>query len=311
MVSRILNKSDKFRMYDQETHAYPLLWTRSGKAFLPESVRTPDDFANFIEKKYPEVNIAWRHENFKRLLKELTDGIRADKFFPLSASHFLDYILSKQAVIEPGKVMGEKTPAHVYYYKEIDKYFDKPRFIITIRDPRATALSEFVKKNIPHLKLAAFNMLTFIVRWNTVYMTFERMLKELGPERVMLVKYEELVTDPEPVMRNICAFAGLDFDPAMLELGVYNSSFGDKFQTDKNFNTENIDRWKTELDPALIAVIEKNCGNLMEKFGYEKISAGKEDLSLKEKLKLYAGYVFLQIHPAWFHHLNRNKMYYS
>jgi hypothetical protein len=311
LASRILNKSNTVSMYQQETHAYPLLWTRSGRPFLPDAVKTPGAFATYIEKKYPKINIAWRHESFQPLLAQLTDSIRTEKFFPGSASHFLDFILSAQSKVRPGLILGEKTPAHIYYYQEIDQYFQEPKFIITVRDPRATALSEYVKKNIPHLKLAAFDLLTFIVRWNSVYMTYERMLKELGPQRVMLVKYEDIVTDPEPLVRKMCAFAGIEFEPAMLDVGVYNSSFGDKFQTDKNFNTENIDRWKTALDPELVSVIEKHCGELMRRYGYEKSGAGSSDLTLLQQVKMYAGYAILRLNPAWFHHINRNKMYYS
>lgn len=311
LVARILNKSNELSLYEQETHAYPLLWTKRGKARLPENVRTPESFADFIEKKYPEINIGWRNENYKPLLKQFAENIRTDHFFPSSASHFLDFILSTQQAANPGKIMCEKTPAHIYYYKEIIRYFHSPKFIITVRDPRPTALSELVKKNIPHLKLSAFDLLTFIVRWNTAYMVYEKMLKELGSQHVFLVKYEDIVSDPEPVIRNICAFAGIEFTNEMLEIGVFNSSFGDKFQTDKNFNTENIDRWRTELDPKIVSVLEKNCGRLMQYFGYEKISNRDEDLSLQEKIKMYAGYVFLQLNPAWFHNINRNKMYYS
>ena len=311
MISRILDKSEQACLYFQETHAYPLLWTRSGKARLPENVRTPDDFAAFIEKKYPQINIGWRHEKYQPLLNELAEEIRTRKFYPDSASHFLDFLLTTQQSKRPGVIMGEKTPAHIYYYQEINKYFKSPKFIITVRDPRATALSEYVKKNIVHLKLAPFNLLTFIVRWNTVYRLYEKMLKELGPQQVLLVKYEDLVSDPEPVIRNICRFSGIDFDSGMLELGVFNSSFGDKFQTGKNFNTENIDRWRSELDTKILSVVENNCGNLMERFGYTKISSGEQDLSLKDKLKMYGGYAFLAMNPAWFHNINRNKMYYS
>ena len=30
-----------------------------------------------------------------------------------------------------------------------------------------------------------------------------------------------------------------------------------------------------------------------------------------EQAKLYAGYAVLRFIPAWFHHINRNRMYYS
>jgi hypothetical protein len=60
-------------------------------------------------------------------------------------------------------------------------------------------------------------------------------------------------------IKKMCLFLAIDFQEDMLQMGVFNSSFGDKFQTDKNFNTENIDRWKEEMPKDLISMIEKNC----------------------------------------------------
>ncbi len=39
---------------------------------------------------------------------------------------------------------------------------------------------------------------------------------KLGGDRYIEARYEDLVRDPEPVLRRICEFVALDFDPAML-----------------------------------------------------------------------------------------------
>lgn len=310
LAARMLNRCPGVSLVPHETHTFPLFWKRNRQVNLPARVRTADDFADYVGQKYPQVNISWRHPDHQAGLQRIVDGLKADRFFPASAADMLRYILEKQLSENPGALTGEKTPAHIYYYREIDRAFERPKFVVTIRDPRATALSEYVKKNIPHLKLAAFNLLTFIVRWNSVYMTYERMLRELGPERVLLLRYEDLVADPEPSARKLAEFAGVPYDPGMLEVGVFNSSFGDKFQADKKFNTENIDRWRTELDPDIASVIDRNCGRLMRTFGYTPAPQTAADLGVVQKLKMYAGYALLRLNPAGFHHLNRNHMYY-
>ena len=41
--------------------------------------------------------------------------------------------------------------------------------------------------------------------------------RRVGPTRYLEVRYEELVADAESVVREICAFAAVAFEPAMLD----------------------------------------------------------------------------------------------
>jgi phthiocerol/phenolphthiocerol synthesis type-I polyketide synthase E len=53
--------------------------------------------------------------------------------------------------------------------------------------------------------------------WVTCNRNFLAFLKEVPADRQLRVYYEELVTHPEPVMRGVCEFLGLPYDPAVIE----------------------------------------------------------------------------------------------
>jgi hypothetical protein len=309
LATRIIEKSPKVYIYKQESHAYLVFWKFGNQLQIPSNVRTSEDFANYVLKKFPEINFGWTQQNEYQKLQTLVEQIRQQQFFPKNTADFLAFLL-KQEEQETIEYYGEKTPAHIYYYKEIVDAFRPAKIIITIRDPRATAYSELVKKNIKALGLAPFNILTFIARYNTAYYLVDKIKNKIGKENVLLVRYEDMVLQPEHEIKKMCLFLAIDFQEDMLQMGVFNSSFGDKFQTDKNFNTENIDRWKEEMPKDLISMIEKNCTSIMQEYDYKKSNLGDgSDLGILAKLKLLVAKYFVLLAPALFHYLNKNKKY--
>jgi hypothetical protein len=167
-----------------------------------------------------------------------------------------------------------------------------------------------VKKNIKALGLAPFSLLTFIARYNTTYFLIDDIKKKTGEANVLVVRYEDMVQQPETEIRRMCHFMEIDFQEDMLNIGVFNSSFGDKFQTDKNFNTENIDRWKTELPKDFISKIEKNCTSIMQQYHYPATQLGDDsDLPLTSKFKLLIAKYFVHFFPSLFHYINKHGKY--
>ncbi|QQR97366.1 MAG: sulfotransferase [Sphingobacteriales bacterium] len=309
LATRIIEKSPKVYIYKQESHAYLVFWKFGNKLQIPTNVKNYEDFADYVLQKFPEINFGWKQENEYIKLEDLVAEIRKQAFFPKNTADFLNFLIRQEQSPEI-EYFGEKTPAHIYYYNEILNHFNPAKIIITIRDPRATAYSELIKKNIKALGLAPFNLLTFIARYNTAYYLVDKIKKKIGSDNVLVVKYEDMVVQPEITIQNMCNFLGIEFQADMLQMGVFNSSFGDKFQKDKNFNTENIDRWKDEMDKSMISTIEINCNEIMQQYNYEKSNLGDgSDLNFTSKLKLFVAKYFVRTAPSLFHYINKNKKY--
>lgn len=94
-----------------------------------------------------------------------------------------------------------------------------------------------------------------------------------------IVRYEQLVTDPEPELRAIMEFLGLPWSDRLLahhdqDLTIYRNPTGhlSRDQVNKPMNATSIGRWKRDLTADEIAVFEREAGDLLAELGYE--SAG-------------------------------------
>ena len=51
--------------------------------------------------------------------------------------------------------------------------------------------------------------------WNIAHRNILELLAPIPPERQLAIHFEELLGDPEEVLRRICAFLGVDYHPDM------------------------------------------------------------------------------------------------
>ena len=111
-----------------------------------------------------------------------------------------------------GKVRwGEKTPGNVFYVDVLLDMFPEARFIHLVRDPRAGVHSMIQAGQFgPDPVLCALNRRRFVLEGGAL---LERVVP---PAQRTLLRYEDLVQDPERTARELCEFLGERFDPAML-----------------------------------------------------------------------------------------------
>ncbi len=105
-------------------------------------------------------------------------------------------------------------------------------------------------------------------------------LERLGPDRVLRVRYEDLVRSPREAIEGICAFAGLDLHPAMLDhasrpaarqaarLSASWRLAGQPIQAARS------GRWRRVLTDREVALVEGACAPAMRELGYEPVTDG-------------------------------------
>jgi hypothetical protein len=105
---------------------------------------------------------------------------------------------------------ADKTPFHVLQMGLIAEAIPAARFVHLVRDPRDVAPSvvraPFGPNRLPDAALY----------WRRHAGRGRELAAALGPDRVLTVRYEDLVADPQPVLTRICAFLDVDYHPAML-----------------------------------------------------------------------------------------------
>jgi hypothetical protein len=93
---------------------------------------------------------------------------------------------------------------------------------------------------------------------------------------VLGVRYDELVSQPEPVLRIVCAFLGLPWTPELLQHPAFPHMQVDRDgfaigRTDStpSIHTRSLDRWRESLTVRDVAAILEIAGDLQERINAE------------------------------------------
>jgi hypothetical protein len=181
-------------------------------------------------------------------------------------------------------IRGEKTPDHLYGLATLAKWFPDACFIHTFRDPRAIYASRIVrseegrrgmKVRLPHIPdrllsplLAPLEVVETSRVWLDAARLHHRYERILG-ERYRLVRFEDLVAEPEATIRGICAFIGIPFDAAVLdETVVVGSSFEQDRHASGGFDRRSVDRWRAHVHPLVNTWFGVVGRRELKRFGY-------------------------------------------
>jgi hypothetical protein len=180
------------------------------------------------------------------------------------ARRFFDRIFMRYASEHGKQRWGEKTPQHTWHVGKMARVFPDSVFIGIVRHPGAATAS---------------NMRRFghSVKWATRHMW--RYLKEvarqgaLRPDRMVIVRYEDLVLQPEALMRELLDWLGEPWDDAVLEHHSIQSQrdhhrIEGLSKADEPIRADRITKWTAEISEADQALIRRELTRVGEFFGY-------------------------------------------
>jgi Sulfotransferase family len=115
-------------------------------------------------------------------------------------------------------------PVDIKYIPELIAWFPDCRILHITRDPRAIAMSKTNDPTGTAIRVAKHPRLAWAIRKATTlyvineYRKFARFHRRFeGLENYRLFRYEDLLVEPEKVLREVCDFVGCEFTPDMLE----------------------------------------------------------------------------------------------
>lgn len=164
---------------------------------------------------------------------------------------------------------GCKSTFVIDHADEVLNRFSAARLVYLVRDPRDVVVSS---------KRAVFNPYHpyFTARlWQEQQDTGAALLDRLPPGTIRLLRYEDLLRDPEGVLRTLCDFIGEDWEPGVLrffetpEARRCSSLSQSWVRTASPLQTGNSGRYRRELSPRQRALVEGICSRGMDRFGYE------------------------------------------
>ena len=165
---------------------------------------------------------------------------------------------------------GDKTPGHVLHIPVLSSLFEEARFIHVIRDGRNVMLSNF------DTAFGPAGIAEGALVWRRLVTEGRRTGRALGPERYCEVRYEDLLDDPETVIRRLAAFSSLDYHEDMLRYFDSGSTIVGSADHHRNLDlppTKGLRDWSSEMPAHQLAVFERLAGDQLEAFGYERSAA--------------------------------------
>jgi len=227
-------------------------------------------------KYYGDLEVA---KNRERLVDDIfTTDVFNDWFPAPNRHHTLDYIhrydfhgifeaiMSAWANAQGKQRWGEKTPAHLFYWREILDGFPNVQIIHIVRDGRDCALSW--KKS----RMGPKHIYPTALKWVKHLETIDELKTVLKPNSFFEIKYEELVSNTEFTVRKICEFIGEKYTPEMLNF--YNAKV--PYKTDKQnlqnlarpIITDNAEKWRKKMTTSQLNIFEAIAGSTLRQYGY-------------------------------------------
>ncbi|HEX2436605.1 MAG TPA: sulfotransferase [Solirubrobacterales bacterium] len=213
---------------------------------------------------------------------------RLDRIAPLSAGDALRAFYGLYAEKQGKPRWGDKSPSYVRRMRRVASALPEAHFVHLVRDGRDVALSQVeVDFGPDQIADAARDWVEGIEKAH-------RQARRL--RHYIEVRYEDLVTDPEPPLRLVCEFVRLRWDPAML---AYHAGAEERMaEVTRDFERgegpaipatvrasrhtrvaeppqrERAGRWRTDMSPSDRATFEGIAGEQLAKLGY-KVSGSR------------------------------------
>ena len=197
----------------------------------------------------------------------------------MTTGEALDAVFQAYAAKHGKSRWGDKTPMYMRHLGLIDRLFPDAQYVHLIRDGRDAALAFLdmpegvVTRTWAHPRSPA----GFACEWRTEVRRARELGRRVGASRYHEVRYEGLVAETERVVRSICAFADLPFEPAMLEFaGNVDVSAKPHHQRLLQPPTRGVREWRTQMADEDVRAFEAVAGDLLVELGYEVRSGIRE-----------------------------------
>lgn len=178
------------------------------------------------------------------------------------------YYASNGIHIPEGTRIVEKTVEHLEYAGLIRKYFPGSPFIHIVRNPYATLVATRRSRNreqYPKMRRIASSL------YNSSYFLFKNVLEF---NNYFVLRYEDLVTDPEDVMRKVSGFLGIKYDEILVRPTSNGRAWTSNTTGGTTFNGISkapLEIWKENINGFEIELVNEIAGPVIERFGYERL----------------------------------------
>jgi hypothetical protein len=190
-----------------------------------------------------------------RLLAELAHGPSYPRLFEL---------LQQQRLEQLGRARwGDKSLGTERYARLVLRAFPTARMIHVVRDPRDRYASQKY-----HRQGGKGGVAAGAAQWRWSVRLAERNTRRY-PDRYLVVRYESLVSDPERILRTVCAFIGEPYPVGLVdELAPEGQTSMEGDRAPGPIHTRSVGTFRTRLTPREVLTLQLVAGHRLSRYGY-------------------------------------------
>src|ERR1700730_793121 len=274
LLAALLDGHPELLGLPQETAYFPTALTKYGRRGRRAQFDylTTESFSRVLFGGEPK----WRgHEYTGFPQRKFLETFERAAFDPANAERDLlalmaeSYAAALAIPLDGIKRWVEKTPANRDHVEAIFSRFPHAKLLVTIRDPRAILATQIALEKTRKTK--RFSVYYVIAHWRVAAKLARRV--RAGDLPGLLVQFEQLVSAVSTVMKNVCDYLEINFDPDLvLTPTKIGQPWGGNSAAQIAFSqvtAEPASRWERELSEDEIGWVEWHCRVLMPEFGYE------------------------------------------
>lgn len=267
LVANILGRHSRIFM-PGETHFFEDVYSRNGSVSEPFDGEARRATVQRLSTLYGRYNEASHQERIDRLLQRESVQRRLGNIRTYRDA--LSAFMEVQAEDEGKERWGNQTPRDIFNLDAILDFYPHAAFVVCIRDVRDFLNSYKYKWRATSEAEAAriralYHPVITSLLWRSSVRRIERLAQRVPARNRVVVRYEDMVDEPERTVRRICDTLREDYQPAMLDVHTYASSHGTR---QSGIFATSVGRWRTELRPEEVATAQRLTGAEMKTFGY-------------------------------------------
>lgn len=252
LMFKILEKHSKLFRTEMETQYFSYIWRV--REYFPD-ISDEKDLRNLIHfianvlqvgflKAERKNSTILTEKDVLRIIEDIgTNSTYEGMFFT---------VISCLAKKNDKEIWVEKTPEHIFYVDKIVKEAPNALFVWLVRDPRDVISSIKILDKHGVWRIRYNPLYSFLS-----YKLFNRAgvaVKVRHSSKIIRIRYEDLVEEPERTIRKVCGFLGLKFEYTMLNVSHYNPPQISEKQG--GFLKSPVGRYKVTLSPEEIALCQ-------------------------------------------------------
>ena len=264
--------------------------TRKERTLLPANTRQRDtrssfDVAHFLHEA-ERMNVGSYADIFIELFTAMAKscGLLEDQI------HLIKFVF--------------KNTLETEFFGLYKKWFPKMKLLYVIRNPYAQFAAQTRGEFIEGRKFSYPLLAPYINIMKHDYY-FIDYWKEIYPNDIKVVRYEDLVESTENIMKEVAVFFGVKFNKTILKPTILGEPWGGnssaKGEVYSGIDSKPLHRWKGVLNTQEIYIVNKYFSDVIQRYGYA-LHEGKRGflpLHRSETFRRYVGNKYLEYAPYY------------